>query len=62
MKKLNELNNTLINEKIQELFESIIQIREKAECGNNFEFIKNVNYDSDIKQMLKTQYGKFLYC
>ena len=62
IKKLNELNNTLINEKILELFESIIQIREKAECGNNFEFIKNVNYDSDIKQMLKTQYGKFLYC
>ena len=62
MKKLNELNNTLINEKILELFESIIQIREKAECGDNFEFIKNVNYDNDIKQMLKTQYGKFLYC
>ena len=62
MKKLNELNNTLINEKILELFESIIQIREKAECGNNFEFIKNVNYDNDIKQMLKTHYGKFLYC
>ena len=62
IKKLNELNNTLINEKILELFESIIQIREKAECGNNFEFIKNVNYDNDIKQMLKTQYGKFLYC
>ena len=62
IKKLNELNNTLINEKILELFESIIQIREKAECGDNFEFIKNVNYDNDIKQMLKTQYGKFLYC
>ena len=62
IKKLNELNNTLINEKILELFESIIQIREKAECGNNFEFIKKVNYDNDIKQMLKTQYGKFLYC
>ena len=62
IKKLNELNNTLINEKILELFESIIQIREKAECGNNFEFIKNVNYDNDIKQMLKTHYGKFLYC
>ena len=62
IKKLEEYNNSFDNGKIQELYMNIMDIREKAECGNNFEYIKNINYDTDIKQKLKVQYGKFLYC
>ena len=62
LKKLDEIDSTFNNEKLQELFMNIMQIRTNAECGNNFEFIKNLNYDNDIKQKLKEQYGKYLYC
>jgi len=62
IKKLNELNGIFDDEKIQELFANIMKIREESKCGNNFDFIKKVNYDVDIKQKLKGQYGKYLYC
>ena len=62
IKKLNDLNGIFENEKIQELFLNVMKIREGADCGNNFDYIKNVNYDIDIKQNLKAQYGKYLYC
>ncbi len=62
IKKLNELNNIFDNEKIQELFINIMQIREAANSGNNFDYIKNLNYDNDVKQNLKSKYGKYLYC
>ena len=62
IKKLNELNNSFDNEKIQEIFISIMQIRENANSGNNFDYIKNINYDTDVKQILKAKYGKYLYC
>ena len=61
IKKLNDLNNILVNEKIQELFESIMKIRDEADCGNNYDYIKNVNFDEEVKQKLKGQYGKYLY-
>jgi len=62
LKKFEEINNIFDNEKIQELYLNIIQLREKTECGNNFDFIKNINYDIDVKEEMKKKYGKFLYC
>ena len=63
IKKMIELNNAFNNEKIQELFVNIMEIREKGNNSeNNFEYIKKINYDSDVKQILKNQYGKYLYC
>ena len=62
IRKLNDFNNTFDYERIQELFVSVMKIREKINDENSFEFIKNLNYDEDIKQQLKEQYGKYLYC
>ena len=62
LKKFEEINNIFDNEKIEELFLNIIQLREKTDCGNNFEFIKNINYDTDVKEEMKKKYGKYLYC
>ena len=62
IRKLNELNNTFDVERIQDLFVDVMKIREKANGSDNFEYIKNINYDTDVKQELKDQYGKYLYC
>jgi hypothetical protein len=62
IKKLNELNNIFDNEKIQDIFVNVMKIRDKAKASDNFEYMKQLNYDVDVKQELKDQYGKFLYC
>ena len=62
IKKLNELNNVFDYEKIQDLFISVMKIRVKANATDNFEYMKKLDYDMDVKQELKDQYGKYLYC
>ena len=62
IRKLNELNNIFDYEKIQNLFISVMKIREKVNNPENFEYIKMLNYDMDVKQELKNQYGRYLYC
>ena len=62
IRKLNELNNIFDNERIQELFVNVMKIRENANATDNFEYMKQLNYDADVKQELKNQYGKYLYC
>ena len=62
IKKLNELNNIFDYEKIQDLFTSVMKIREKVKATDNFEYMKKLDYDMDVKQELKDQYGKYLYC
>ena len=62
IKKLNELNNIFEYENIQNLFVNVMKIREKANGKDNFEYMKQLNYDVDVKLELKDQYGKYLYC
>ena len=63
IKKMIELNTIFNNEILQELYVNIMNIKEKVnDKENNFEYIKKLNYDSDVKQILKDQYGKYLYC
>ena len=62
IKKLNELNDIFKYEKIKDLFIDIIMIKIKACSSNNFDYLKNLDYELDIKQNLKKQYGKYLYC
>ena len=62
IRKVNELNNTFDNERIQDLFVNVMKIRENANAKDNFEYMKQLNYDADVKQELKNQYGKYLYC
>ena len=62
IKKLNEFNNTFDCKKIQDLFMSVMEIREKVnDEESNFDFMKNLNYDESVKQHLKEQYGKCYY-
>ena len=61
IKNLNALNAVLEYEKINDLFINLMMIRVKANSSNNFDYIKNLKYDTDIKQKLKEQYGKYLY-
>ena len=60
IKKLNELNNSFQNENIQELFINAMKIREEVKASNNFEYMKDLDYDG-VKQSLKDKYGNYLY-
>ena len=62
IKKLNEFNNIFDNNNIQDLFVDVMKIRDKAKAPDNFEYMKKLNYDNDVKQELNDQYGKYLYC
>ena len=62
IRKLNELNNIFEYEKLQHLFINVMKIREKVSGKDNFEYMKTLNYDVDVKLELKDQYGKYLYC
>ena len=62
IQKLIQLNDIFDYEKIQDLFVNVMKIRERCIGPDNFDYIKNINYDVDIKQELKDQYGKYLYC
>ena len=48
--------------KNQNLFINVMKLREKANGKDNFEYMKNLKFDEDIKLELKDQYGKYLYC
>ena len=62
IKKLNEINNIFDNERLQDLYISVMKIREKINSWDNFEYMQNLNYDMNVKQELKDQYGRYLYC
>lgn len=59
--QLNEYNAAFQYEKIKDLFIDIMTIKLKISSYNDFDYMKNLNYDLDIKQKLKDQYGKYLY-
>ena len=59
--KLDKLINTFDYEKLKDLFISVIMIRIKANASNSFDYMKNLNYNVDIKQKLKDQYGKLFH-
>jgi len=60
IKSLDELNDVLDNEKIKDLFVYVMKLREKINSPDNFEYIKNLNYDEDIINQLKNLYEKYL--
>ena len=62
IKKLNHITDIFDNEVLKDLYVKVIKIRDNVTGPDNFEYIKNLNYDVDVKQELKDQYGKFLYC
>ena len=60
IKKLKHLNNNLNIESFLEIYEKVIKIRESCKDSDNFDYIKNLNFD-DVKQELKEHYRKYLY-
>ena len=59
--QLNQFNDAFQYEKIKDLFLNIMSLKFKVTAVDDFEYMKNLNYDLDIKQNLKDQYGKYLY-
>lgn len=59
--QLNEFNASFQYEKIKDLFLNIMTIKYKVSAFDDFDYMKNLNFDLDIKQKLKDQYGKYLY-
>ena len=60
IKKLDELNDMFQYEAFQDLFIDVMKMREKCNNQDNFEYIKNLNYNVDIKQELLEKYEKYL--
>ena len=59
IKKLNNFNSKIQCSDLQDLFISVMKIRERCNDEERFEYMKNLNYDIDIKQDLKEQYEKY---
>ena len=59
--KCKELIDIFQYDKIKQLFIAIMDIKSQLNSPNNFDYMKNINYDLDIKQNLKELYGKWLY-
>ena len=59
IKKLKDLNNKVQCSDLQDLFINVMKIRESCNDEDRFEYMKNLNYDIDIKQDLKEQYEKY---
>jgi hypothetical protein len=62
IKRLNEFNETFNYDAIKNLFMDIMMIKIKVNSSKSFDYMKNLNYDTDIKLQLKGRYGKYLYC
>ena len=60
IKKLDELNDNFQYEEFQDLFIDVMKIRERCNNQDNFEYIKNLDYNADVKQELLEKYEKFL--
>ena len=61
MNKLIAINDVFEYKKIKDLYISIIEIRFKLNSSNSFDYMKNLNYENEIKQKLKDLYGKYFY-
>ena len=62
IKQSKELYDIFQYDKVKELFITIMNIKNQLNSKKNFDYIKNINFDMDIKQNLKELYGKWLYC
>ena len=60
IKKFDELNDMFQYETFQDLFIDVMKMREKCNNQDNFEYIKNLNYNVDVKQELLEKYEKYL--
>ena len=64
IRKLNDYNGIFDTEKIKDLFRNVIDIKTKYKYDkeDDLDKMKKLKFDEEIKQVLKEQYGKYLYC
>ena len=61
IKKMNGLFGIYDCEKLKDLYVKAIEFREKIRDKDNFQYIKDLDYDKMIKDELKKMYGKYFY-
>ena len=61
IKKMNDLFEIYDCEKLKDLYIKAIEFREKIRGKENFQYIKDLDYDSMVKDELKKMYGKYFY-
>ena len=61
IKKMNDLFEIYDCEKLKDLYIKAIEFREKIGGKENFQYIKDLDYDSMVKDELKKMYGKYFY-
>lgn len=60
IKKLDELNDNAQYDTFQDLFIDVMKMRESCNNQDNFDYMKNLNYNVEVKQELLDKYEKFL--
>ena len=61
IQKMKDIFDIYDCEKLKDLYVKVMEIREKINCPEGFEYLKNLNYDEAIKEELKKLYGKYFY-
>ena len=61
IQKMKDIFDIYDCEKLKDLYVKVMEIREKINCPEGFEYLKNLNYDVAIKEELKKLYGKYFY-
>ena len=61
IKKMKEIFEIYERDKLKELYMKAIEIREKIKSQDNFQYIKDLDFDVMVKEELKKLYGKYIF-
>ncbi len=61
IKQMKEILNIFDREKLKELYMKVMEYKEKIKGPDNFEYMKNIDFDNNVKGELRNMYGKFIY-
>ena len=61
IKKMKDMFEVYDCEKLKELYLKTMEFREKIRGKENFQFMKDLDYDVMVKEELKKMYGKYFY-
>ena len=61
IKKMKEIFDIYDCEKLKELYMKVIDLREKIKSPDNFQYMKDLDFDVMVKEELKKLYGKYIF-
>ena len=61
IKKMKEIFEIYESDKLKELYMKAIDFREKIKSQDNFQYIKDLDFDVMVKEELKKLYGKYIF-